>query len=55
MRDIEAMAHDAIDEYVDASPAFFPGILKPVSKSVFNPLPLPPTGYQPVCYQWQGR
>ena len=55
IRDIEAMVHDAVDEYVDASPTWFPDILKPVSKSVLKPLPLPPTGYQPGCYQWQGR
>ena len=38
IRDIEAMVHDAVSEYVDASPVWFPDILKPVSKSVLKPL-----------------
>lgn len=38
IRDIEAMVHDAVRDYVDASPAWFPDILKPASKSVLKPL-----------------
>ena len=33
MRDIEAMAHDYVDHFVDAAPVWFPDILKPISKS----------------------
>jgi len=38
MRDIEAMAHDYVDQFVDAAPVWFPDILKPISKSALKPL-----------------
>jgi len=38
MRDIEAMTHDAINQFVDASTVWVPDVLKPLSKSVLTPL-----------------
>lgn len=38
LRDIERMCHGLIDDAVDASPAWFPGFLKTLSKSVLKPL-----------------
>lgn len=38
MRDIEAMAHDLVDAFVDNPSGWFPDFLKPFSKSVLKPL-----------------
>ena len=38
LRDIEAMAHDCVDELVDSSAWYIPAFLKPLSKSLIKPL-----------------